>query len=574
MARSGLLHACQAAHDSLERVTKSAEKAKVLASSDAAVADQLARQAALALEPGRSDMERARTRFLTRPLLAYDLIQHGRFSFNTLTGAFDLNLDDGPGVTLQAGDLEALLTGRFDRPAIDPLQLAAQTAGKYSRLTSNYAEVQANLAAEHGAGNCYLISRRFLDWATPERFSGELAMARPAVSDGEQAEARRQIQLEFEDVAAWLRLKGISDLGADPSAIVAELIRTGSYPRLRLSVEIRQVEFIRRLETAGRTDLPADYLKRLKPAGPADDRLPQPAIEKRPALAIIWNGTPGDHPSLASQQNGDFRQSAPSIKDLLKILPSQTDPKIRRLVGETAQHGLLDIDASARPRRTARAAIGLRKEDLSAGDASKGLIVDLRTSDLGEIVSGLLSQLALGNRKSCNLQMLELDQSSGRLEGEFTLHHQHVWPTLRQAQVQLRAALGLIGTEAEDLADLLPDPTFDGVRKLYHTIDVQAHDAQARAREARRRAHETAELVATKGRDLAALAAEVSRAQTDLRTATERENQARQEAQAACAQLLELDTQVRLARNGANGLAPSAPAKPLLFGGRDANKKW
>ena len=89
---------------------------------------------------------------------------------------------------------------------------------------------------------------------------------------------------------------------------------------------------------------------------------------------------------------------------------------------------------STGPRRTARAAIGLRKEDLSAGAARKDSIVDLRPSDLAEIVSGLLSQLALGNRKSCNLEVLELDQSSGRLEAEFTLRHQHVWPTLREAQ--------------------------------------------------------------------------------------------------------------------------------------------
>ena len=101
-------------------------------------------------------------------------------------------------------------------PAIDPLQMAAMTAGTRSRLTSNYAEVQARLAAEHGAANTYLISRRFLNWATPERLSGEFLRRAPpagARPSADLREAHRQIQLEYEDVAAWLRLKGSATSG-------------------------------------------------------------------------------------------------------------------------------------------------------------------------------------------------------------------------------------------------------------------------------------------------------------------------------------------------------------------------
>ena len=78
----------------------------------------------------------------------------------------------------------------------------------------------------------------------------------------------------------------------------------------------------------------------------------------------------------------------------------------------------------------------------------------------------------------------------------------------------------------------------------------------------------------TKGQELAALAGELARAQTDLRTATEREALARQEAQVACVQMLQLDNQLRLARNKANGMQPPAPAKPILYGSRDASKRW
>ena len=187
----------------------------------------------------------------------------------------------------------------------------------------------------------------------------------------------------------------------------------------------------------------------------------------------------------------------------------------------------------------ARAAIGLRKEDIECGrrlEPPSSSTCVRRTSVRSS--PRFLSQLALGNRKSCDLDVLELDQSNGRLEAEFTLHHRHVWPRLREAQAQLRAALGPIGTEVEDLADLLPDATFDAARKLYHEADTQAHEAGKRAYEAEQRAHEAADRVATKGQELATLASELARAQTDLRTATEREALARQEAQAACVQML------------------------------------
>jgi hypothetical protein len=577
VAREAVLHACLAASDAVERARKEAEIAAVLARSDAVEAEQVARQGTQAVGPSRIEMERARDRFLNRPLLAYDLSQHGKLTFNALTGSFDVRLDDGPGIKLSAGDLDALVAGQYTLSEIDPLQMASESAGTRRRLSSNYLEVQASLAAEHGAANVYLISRRFLDWATPERISGDFAATSLTTGGSvvaELAEARRQIQLEYEDLAAWLRLKGVKDVGPDPTGILVELVRTGSYPRLGLSAKSRQVEYHYRLESAGRTDVPADYLERLRAKGPRIQRPERDINEKRPALAIVWSSPAGDHESLAALLDGGFRQSAPAINDLPKLLPSQMDPRVRRLLGAAASHGLLEIDASAKPRRMARTAIGLRKEDISAAGGANHVIVDLRHTDLNEIVTAFLSQLAFGNRKSCDLKLLELDRSNGRLEVEFTLRHRHAWPRLRDAQTELRSALGPVGTDVEDLADLVPDLTFDAVRKLYHKMDLQAHDANMQAHRAEQRAQEAADRVATKGQELATLAGELARAQIDLRTASEREALARQEAQAACVQMLELDAQVRFARNKANGWDAPSPAKPFLYGSREASKKW
>jgi hypothetical protein len=578
MGRLGLVHACQTARDALERIDKEAQKAESAAKAEAIALDQLARQATLAVEPSRKEMERARIRFLSRPLLAYDLSQHGRLTYNALTGALDLTVDQTPGITINSGDLDALVARRFARTAVDPLEMAAtMTASTRRRLTSNYAEVQARLAAEHGAGQFYLVSRRFLEWATPERLSGELALARTTRGAGpaaELTETQRQLQLEFEDVAVWLRLKGASDLGPDPAAVVAELIRTGAYPRLGLAVKTTEVEYYFQNENAGRTDVPTRYLKNLQSPRPWRDAQVKRLIEKRPAIAIIWKGPTGDRPPLAALLEGHFQQTAPALKDLAKLLPRQTDARLHRLIDAAAQHGLHDIDAFAGSRPAARGAVGLRKEDLAITDGSNRIILDLRRSDLGEIVGEFLHQLAMGNRKSVTVDVLELDQSTGRLEVEFTLNHRHVWNTVREAQLALRSKLGPNGTDVEDLADEMPDASFDEVRKLYHTMDLRCHETNTRAYEAEQRAHDAADRVATKAQELATLAAELARAETDLRIATERESSARQEAQAACAQMLALDAQVRFARNRANGLDRLLPTKPAQYGGRETAKKW
>jgi hypothetical protein len=328
-----------------------------------------------------------------------------------------------------------------------------------------------------------------------------------------------------------------------------ELIRAGSDQRLGLSVRTKQVELTHRFESAGRTEVPFDLLKRLRPKGLKGQRATWQITEKRPALAVVWSGPAGGYASLAAGLEGDFQSSAPKIDDLLKRLPTKTDPRIRRLIAWTAQHGLVAIDSSERPRRSALAAIGLTKEDIDSSTVPYHVIVDLRQSHFAKIVASFVSQLALGNSKSSDIDLLELDRSGGRLEAEFTLHHRHVWPGIREAQVNLRTALGPVRTGALELADRLPDASFDPARPVFRAADSKANEAIAKAQGAQKKAHEAAEAVATKRHELETLASDLARAQTDLRTASELEACARKEARAACALMLELDAIVRCSRD-------------------------
>ena len=422
--------------------------------------------------------------------------------------------------------------------------------------------MHAGLAAEHGAANVYLLSRRFLEWATPERLAGDFARSMLTAGgslERELAEAQTQIQLEYEDLAAWLRLKGVSDLGPEPCRVLAELISTGSDSRLGLSVVTKQVEFTHRFEPAGRTAVPFDLLQRLRPAGLTSQRSAWTITENRPALAIVWSGPARDHQSLVAHLEDDVQFSAPAINDLPKLLPTKTDPRLRRLVARTAQHGLVAIDTSMRPRRLARTVLGLTKEDINSASGSNHLIVDLLRTDFGEFVGSFVSQLALGNGKSSDLEVLELDRSNGRLEAEFTLRHRHVWPSIREAQAKLQAALGPDGTGVKGLADRLPDAELSAARTRFREADSKHNEASAKLQAAQKKAREAADHVASKRRELATLASDLARAQTDLRAASDLETHARQEAQAACVAMLELDAIVRLERSGTRSSPEARP---------------
>jgi hypothetical protein len=575
-AREWVVRACQASLAAVERVQNEAKRAEALARIDVVEAEQLAGAARKIVDASRGEMERARDRFLDRSLVAYDLLQRGKLTFNALTGAFDLRVDEGPGITLRADDFEALLGGHFTPRDVDSLELAVLAPGIRTKVTSSYAEVLASLAAEHGAANVYLLSQRFLEWASAARLSGdfvEAIVAEGGTVEGQLAEARRQIALEYEDFAVWLGLKGISDLGPDPCGALAELIRTGSYPRLGLAIKTRPIDFTYGFEPAGSTQIPDDFLRRLQPKRPMDRRAPSEMTERRAALAVVWCGPGARHNSLVSQLESDFRRSALAFEELPRLLPSQTDPRIRRLARWTAPHGLPEIDSSVRPRQLAQAALGLRKEDIMSSAVPGCIIVDLRRSDFGEILTSFLSQLALGNSKSCKLSTLELDQANGRLEAEFTLHHRHVWP-IHEAQAKLRAALGPIGTEVDDLADRLTDSSYQAARKLYREADSQAREATAKAHAVAQKAREATDRVAIKVSEYGTLTADLTRAHTDLRAASELEARARRDAQAACVAMLDLDAQVRLARNKTRGLEPPTAANALIYGGHSPTKKW
>ena len=167
-----------------------------------------------------AELLRAREHVLDQPFVAYDIAQGGNLTFNAITGAVDLRLDEGPGIKLADVDLERFLTGKFQPAEVDPIEMAATSLANRSRLEHDYREVRAGLAASRGPAHVYVLSRRFLEWGSNTRLSG-LSL------NDEAAEARRQLQLEFEDFAAWLRLKGINDLGTSPAEIVRGTARQG-----------------------------------------------------------------------------------------------------------------------------------------------------------------------------------------------------------------------------------------------------------------------------------------------------------------------------------------------------------
>ena len=177
-------------------------------------------------------MERARDRFLNRPLLAYDMVQHGKLTFNTLTGSFDLRLERpghhaerrrsrrAAGRSFQAprrrSAATGLRTGRTREPAHEQLR---RGAGKPRRRAWR-GQCLPDLPALSRLGHSRTALGRF------RQGEPDAGRARPSPSSRRHGADTT----EYEDLAAWLRLKGIKDLGPDPSAIVVGADSHGLVP--------------------------------------------------------------------------------------------------------------------------------------------------------------------------------------------------------------------------------------------------------------------------------------------------------------------------------------------------------
>jgi chromosome segregation ATPase len=137
----------------------------------------------------------------------------------------------------------------------------------------------------------------------------------------------------------------------------------------------------------------------------------------------------------------------------------------------------------------------------------------------------------------------------------------------------LRATLGPVRTGLADLAACRPDTAYESARKLYNEADLKAREASAKHQDADRKVREAADRVSGKRLELSTLTSDLARARTDLRNATLLEARARQEAQAACIEMTELDAQVRVARYKLNAQVNAYPPRAVARDNRSSSKK-
>ena len=118
------------------------------------------------------------------PAAGLRLSQHGKLTFNALTGSFDLTLDEGPGIRLRAGDSTHFWPVVTRSPRSIRCNWLLNRLAPAAGSTSNYAEVQASLAAEHGAANVYLISQPVSRLGHPRTALGRFCQRRASTTGG------------------------------------------------------------------------------------------------------------------------------------------------------------------------------------------------------------------------------------------------------------------------------------------------------------------------------------------------------------------------------------------------------
>jgi hypothetical protein len=575
-ARTALAHACQAAHDAVDRVREDAQRSETAARVNVAEAHQAVQLATAAVESARAALVQTENRSLDRHLVAYDIAQHGRLTVNVLTGSSDLTLESGPGIAWRLGDLDALVAGRYPHPRLEPLTAAAETSSLRHIVHTNYTAVRRDLDSTFGAGNVYLLSRRLLDWASADRFTESPPRTARVVAwstEGDRAEAKRLLQLEFEDFAMWLRLKGVDHLELATPAILADLIRSGSSPRLGLLAKHRSIDYTHRFEPAGVTEISSQVLASASRRTPARSTVPWESTEKRTAVAVVWNGpAPASRP-LGSLLGSGFKSPAIPLDDLRKLMPTTADRTIRRLVEWTSGGGITPIDADGGQRLAVRTALGPRADDLKDAAATTGSIVDLRSTGIAEITSLYLGRLAAGNSGFTNLESLELDQTSGRLEAEFTIHHRHGWANRRETQAELGSLASSLSARIRDQSGRPGDTAEGASRNQLAAAESRARDASAMARDAESRLVHASQRLAAKRTELAALAAELARARADLKAAANREATARIEAKSARDDLNQIEATASLAGRSDNRQDLSSARNPIVYSGREPTIK-
>jgi hypothetical protein len=490
-----LVNARQAALLAQTESTNYANKsiAAAKASYDQAYNDQMsaiaaARNAANFAKTLKDAYNKATFQALTSELLAYDFTQDGTLTFNFATGAFDVRVDHNGGLPLRLSDIDTLFKGATPRPQLDVVDLAIDAASLKISNRSNYAQVRETFLKDHNNADVYVISNRLLDWADPERFGIKTGVPNPDVGDG-LTDGSRQFQLEYEDFVTWLKSSGGLAPGLKMDEVFTDLVKTGRSAVAGISAHGIIFEYSRRFEPAGTTKIPTSILRVL--SSRREVVFDQGGFEyktPRTGFAIVRERGGSASVSAAIERLGD-RQAVPQI-DLIRLVASLANvdnaalrPILSKLTPGSSAIEALDPDL----RNSAFKCFAITKAELIARAEVSPAAIDLRGTESSRQLQALVTRLAQGNRGSAVINSIEIEPNSQRLNASFTLRHQQVWGTLRQAVSDLSFAHKNIKLTQDELTNQLAKATQESARKARDAAEIKAEVLDRTAKAARAR---------------------------------------------------------------------------------------
>jgi predicted nucleic acid-binding Zn-ribbon protein len=406
-------------------------------------------QAETAWNQAKVDAANAVAALKASQLIAFDVTTSGTLTYNLVNGAFYGRFTLPDGVSYDSEAIKRLIaTGQPSLPQYNPVQLVMGAFGVELDQTSHYEDRRQAVTAANPGSSVYFASQRFVDWLSPET---AVSYAANIVATGEAGvesaidQTREMLLLEFQEIMAWAYLRGEQNLESTAASALSSLATQQGFhvDEVKLNLDWETVDYDYHPRLSGLTEFPI----RLIPGAAAklNDATAKIQAERvlpsspHGAFAAVWSSPTRkiDDVAKALLAAKSAQLSAKFDSLLVGALDKVTQvnlPKavLKQLDGLVVQ-SVADPGLPSNVVQKLQDTFKIDPDWLNQAIALGQFIVDLHDKPIGNTLSGLLKNFAVGNEGSATLLDLELDLGTGRISCDFNLRHRHSWGSLDQA---------------------------------------------------------------------------------------------------------------------------------------------
>lgn len=398
-------------------------------------------------------LRKLRGDLLAQELIAYKLNTPVKLDFNLSTNSYFVDIQIAQGLNYDTKKVDAILAGQVELPTINPLDAAASASGFHTSISSDYKSYRNGLFQKHGAGNVYVASERFVDWAGPERLAESGIKSLVGSSKDVAQDAKAMLELEYQDLVAWFRVQG--QLNAE--LLAAEMLecllqgKTPSFGTSDVKAEVSKVNYTYSAEHRGFSKIPQVMI--LKKAGV---KIPEAkATQSMPHIcfAIIVKRAPSESPAIDNAKKWLKSFQTVDMDDVLTAVAKHGGDQLGKVLklagGGAAAENEIKRSISERVRKE----LGMSSSEMNSFFATPDPVIDLKSTTVGDRLKRLFDEIALGNRGSASIESFELELPTMRLIARIQLTHEHSWGTVAEASREVSKALGGASVSVTDFLD-------------------------------------------------------------------------------------------------------------------------